>query len=104
MIPMGSFLDLPERQRVVASCAVVFLPIFFAGIVFATAFRDSESPDIDFGSNIAGAVLGGLSESLSLMIGFNYLLVLALAFYVLSAALSRGVRAPAGHGVPAVAR
>jgi hypothetical protein len=104
VIPMGSFLDLPERQRVIASCAVVFLPIFFAGIVFATAFRDSESPDIDFGSNIAGAVLGGLSEALSLMIGFNYLLVLALLFYLLSAALSRGIRTPAGHGLPAVAR
>ena len=82
----------------------MFLPILFAGIVFATAFRDSESPDIDFGSNIAGAVLGGLSESLSLIVGFNYLLVLALTFYVLSSILSRGVRTPAWHGVPAVTR
>jgi SAM-dependent methyltransferase len=104
VIPMGRFLDLPEWQRVVASCAIVFLPIFFAGIVFATAFRDSATPDIDFGSNIAGAVLGGLSESLSLMIGFNYLLVLALTFYALSAAWSRGVRTPAGHGLAAATR
>jgi hypothetical protein len=89
VIPMGSFLGLPEWQRVVASCAVVFLPILFAGIVFATAFRDSASPDIDFGSNIAGAVLGGLSEALSLMIGFNSLLILALTFYAASAVLSR---------------
>ena len=101
VIPMGSFLGLPEWQRVVASCAVVFLPIFFAGIVFATAFRDSASPDIDFGSNIAGAVLGGLSEALSLMIGFNSLLVLALTFYVVSAVLSRGRGTAAVHALQA---
>ena len=83
VVPMSTFLNLPGTLRILASCAVVFLPIFFAGIVFATAFRDSSEPDIDFGSNIAGAVLGGLSESLSLMIGFNHLLVVALLFYVL---------------------
>jgi hypothetical protein len=59
--------------------------VFFAGIIFATAFRDSEAPDIAFGSNIGGAILGGLSENLSLLIGFNNLLVLALLFYGISA-------------------
>jgi len=52
---------------VLASCAIVFVPVFFAGIVFATTFRDSRQPDIDIGSNIAGAMAGGLSEPLSLM-------------------------------------
>jgi SAM-dependent methyltransferase len=92
VVPMSAFLNLPEGQRVVASCAVVFLPIFFAGIVFATVFRDSRAPDVDFGSNIAGAVLGGLCESLSLMIGFNYLLIVALGFYGLSAVLAPAPR------------
>ncbi len=82
---MSTFLNLPGALRVLASCTVVFLPVLFAGIIFATAFRDSVEPDIDLGSNIAGAVLGGLSESLSLMIGFNHLLVVALLFYALSA-------------------
>ncbi len=68
---------------------VVFVPVFFAGIVFGTLFRDSAQPDIDFGSNIAGVILGGLCESLSLVIGFNYLLIVAVAFYLLSALLSK---------------
>jgi SAM-dependent methyltransferase len=89
VVPMSTFLNMTGTLRILASCAVVFLPIFFAGIVFATAFRDSRQPDIDFGSNIAGAVLGGLSESLSLMIGFNYLLGVALLFYTLSWGLAR---------------
>ncbi len=87
VVPMDDFLALPGMSKVVLSCAVVFLPVFFAGVIFATAFRSSERPDIDFGSNVAGIVLGGLSENLSLVVGFNHLLWLAIGFYVLSALL-----------------
>ena len=86
-VPMSEFLALPGPLKLVASCAVVFLPIFFAGVIFAAAFRDSQQPDVDFGSNIGGVILGGLSENLSLMVGFNHMLVLAIAYYVLSAIL-----------------
>lgn len=74
----------------IASCAVIFVPIFFAGVIFATAFRDSSRPDVDFGSNIGGVVLGGLSENLSLIVGFNGLLMIACLYYLLSAVLARG--------------
>jgi hypothetical protein len=99
LVPMSRFLALPGWQKVAVSCTVVFVPIFFAGIVFGTLFRDSTQPDIDFGSNIAGAILGGLCESLSLVIGFNYLLIIAVVCYLLSAILGKrsfvGVLAPA---------
>jgi hypothetical protein len=32
-----------------------------------------------------GVILGGLSENLSLVVGFNHLLCLAVAYYLLSA-------------------
>jgi spermidine synthase len=94
VVPMSRFLALPGWQKVGVSCAVVFVPIFFAGIVFGTLFRDSVQPDIDFGSNIAGAIMGGLSESLSLVIGFNYLLVIAVVFYLISAISNRSAPVP----------
>jgi spermidine synthase len=90
-VPMNTFLNLPGSARLVASTAVVFVPVFFAGIVFATAFRDSANPDVDFASNIAGAMLGGLAESLSLVIGFNLLLAVAALFYALSAMQPRAI-------------
>ena len=90
-VPMNTFLNLPGSARLVASTAVVFVPVFFAGIVFATAFRDSANPDVDFASNIAGAMLGGLAESLSLVIGFKLLLVVAALFYALSAMQPRAI-------------
>jgi len=94
VVPMSKFLALPGWGKVGVSCAVIFVPIFFAGIIFGTSFRDSRQPDVDFGSNIAGAILGGLAENLSLVIGFNYLLIIALAFYLLSAVLRRPVSLP----------
>jgi hypothetical protein len=49
---------------------------------------------VDFGSNVAGIVLGGLSEQLSLVIGFNNLLFVAITFYLLSELLRPRVRLP----------
>lgn len=95
VVPMSRFLALPGWGKVAVSCAVIFVPIFFAGIVFATSFRDSTQPDVDFGSNIAGAILGGLAENLSLVVGFNYLLLIALGFYLLSFVLRRSIPARA---------
>jgi SAM-dependent methyltransferase len=92
VIPMDDFLALPGTSKFVVSCAVVFMPVFFAGVIFATAFRSSMRPDVDFGSNIAGIILGGLSEYLSLIVGFNHLLWIAMGYYVLSALL--GPRGP----------
>ena len=89
LVPMNAFLSLPPVARTLASCAVVFVPIFFAGVIFATAFSRSREPGVDFGSNVAGVIAGGLSEQLSLVVGFNYLLLVAIAFYLLSLVLRR---------------
>jgi hypothetical protein len=82
-VPMSTFLALPGAAEIVMSCCVIFVPVFFAGIVFGMTFRDSRQPDVDFGSNIGGIILGGLSEHLSLVVGFDRLV--AVGFYVASA-------------------
>lgn len=87
-VPMDVFLSLPGPAKVVSSCTVVFVPVFFAGVIFATVFRRSGRPDVDFGSNIGGIILGGLSENLSLVLGFSHLLWVAIGFYLLSALLA----------------
>lgn len=99
-VPMSYFLNLPGITRVLASGAVVFIPIFFAGVIFAASFRDSQHPDVDFGSNVGGAILGGLCENFSLIVGFNHLLLVAIAFYGLSAVL-RGRQTTSGS-IPAL--
>jgi len=91
LVPMSGFLSVAGLPRLIASCAVVFIPVFFAGVIFAAAFRDSLRPDVALGSNVAGVILGGLAENLSLVFGFDHLLLVALVFYGLSALFgSRG--------------
>jgi hypothetical protein len=97
---MDVFLDLPGASKVVASCAVVFIPVFFAGVIFASTFALSQQPDIDFGSNVAGVILGGLSENASLILGFDKLLLVAIAFYLLSALLGRRRTLAGSSAVP----
>ena len=84
LVPMETFLALPGLAKVAASCAVISAPVFFAGVIFAVGFRRSARPDLAIGSNVAGVVLGGLSEYLSLVLGFTNLLWVAVAFYLLA--------------------
>lgn len=94
LVPMSYFLTLPDVWKTVASCTVVFLPVFFAGVIFTTSFRDSVRPDVDFGWNVAGVILGALSENFSMMLGFNYMIFIAIGFYLLSIPFGRRAAIP----------
>jgi SAM-dependent methyltransferase len=85
LVPLDVFLTGGIVWRYVIPCALAMGPMYFAGVIFARSFRDSANPDQAFGANIAGSVVGGLSESFSTLLGFRYLLILAMAFYALSA-------------------
>ena len=61
--------------------ALVFSPVFCAGLLFSTSFRRSESTSADFGANLLGAIVGGVGEYLSLVAGYQILLVLVAACY-----------------------
>jgi len=89
LVPLDFFLGMNRSLQVAASCLLVFTPVLFAGVIFAVAFGGSAEPDRDFGANVGGAILGGLAEYSSTLLGFQYLTVLAIAFYGLSAALGR---------------
>jgi hypothetical protein len=61
------------------------LPLFFAGLIFIAGFRSAPRKDAAFGSNLWGAILGGLCEAAVFVTGIRFLLLLAPALYVLSA-------------------
>jgi hypothetical protein len=109
IIPLDYFLGMDRAVQVLGSCLLVFAPIGFAGVIFAVSFGRSSEPDRAFGTNIAGAMLGGLAEYTSMLLGFQYLVLVAMAFYVLSAVLVRTGRtavvgpAPAPAAAPALA-
>lgn len=84
LVPMDTFLGMNRTMQVLAASALAFTPIFFAGVVFAVSFTRAVEPDRAFGANIAGAMFGGLAEYSSMLLGFQYLLFVAVALYVIS--------------------
>jgi SAM-dependent methyltransferase len=85
LIPQRLLLDIPAPAlRYGLASLLTFLPIFLANIVFSHSFRDTESADIAFGSNLLGAMAGGLCEYFALITGYQALLLVALAFYALA--------------------
>jgi hypothetical protein len=85
LIPMDAFLGLGRTAQIAGACVIAFSPILFAGVVFAVAFGRALEPGRAFGINVAGAMFGGLAEYGSMLLGFQYLLAVAAAFYGLSA-------------------
>ena len=77
------FSRIPGSASFVGGLAAVIfaIPVFFAGIIFATEFQASRLPSAALGSNMLGAVVGGLLENLSLVTGMKTLLVVALVLY-----------------------
>jgi len=87
LVPLDVFLGGGLFWRYLAPCTLALGPVFFAGVIFARTFATAADPDQAFGSNIAGAVVGGLAESMSMLLGFRHLLLVAVLFYLLSALL-----------------
>jgi SAM-dependent methyltransferase len=92
LIPMDSFLGMDRTLQVIASSALAFAPILFAGVVFARSFARAAEPDRAFGLNIAGAMFGGLAEYSSMLLGFQLLLLVPAVLYALSLAGDRASR------------
>lgn len=85
LLPVSTFLELSVVPRIALSTITQVIPIFFAGMVFAITFSQANSIEIALGSNLIGAVVGGIFEYASLVLGLNSLYILAVVFYLLSA-------------------
>jgi SAM-dependent methyltransferase len=78
------------------------LPIYFAGLVFAGAFRAAPRAGAALGANMLGAVVGGWAEYAVMAVGMRALVLLALAAYLGSLVLALRAGRAAG-GVPVAA-
>lgn len=57
-VKRDSILALSFDERLLWSLLVVPLPIFFAGLIFSTTFRQASNPSSFFGANLIGAMIG----------------------------------------------
>ena len=90
VLPLNTFLGLPQLVQGILAGALVFSPILCAGVVFAKSFEHAERPERALAYNTVGAILGGLAETSSLLIGFQWILAGAGLIYLASWAFGRG--------------
>jgi spermidine synthase len=83
-IPLETFFFQSTWLKALAATGVLCLPVFFAGIVFIRGFAKERFSAEALGSNLFGALVGGLLESLSMWTGIRSLLVIAALFYLAS--------------------
>lgn len=80
--PLRIFNQLDFGWRVILGSTFLTLPIFFAGLLFIKFFKEEKKRNYALGSNLIGALCGGLLESACFIFGFKALLVPAALFYL----------------------
>jgi spermidine synthase len=98
-VPVGR---VPFESRALESLfygTLVFSPVFCAGLLFSSSFKESSATATDFGANLLGAIVGGVGEYLSLLAGYQFLLLIVAVCYLAAVACradaARGVRTAA---------
>lgn len=90
-VPLKVFFLLNFGLRLILGSLFLTLPVFFGGILFISYFKDAKRKDHALGSNLIGALCGGLLESVAFLFGFKALLIPASLFY-LAAYYARGIQ------------
>ena len=96
-VPVGRVAFESRAAESVFYAVLMFSPIFCAGLLFGSAIKRSTALARDYGTNLLGAMVGGVAEYLSLITGFSFLLGIVAVFYI-AALLAR--RAPVTAPVP----
>jgi hypothetical protein len=82
LVPVGRVGFDSRAAESVFYAVLVFSPILCAGLLFGSAIARSKSLARDYGTNLLGAMVGGVGEYLSLVSGFRALLVVIAVCYL----------------------
>jgi spermidine synthase len=82
VVPLDSFNALAGATKPLVASAFLTAPVFFAGLLFIRSFAACVDKSRALGSNLIGALVGGLLESLSFVTGIRALVLLVGLFYV----------------------
>lgn len=86
--------------KVVVATLVLCSPVAFASIVFIRSFAEYKFSGRALGSNLLGALVGGMLESMSMWTGIRSLVILAAVLYLLSLLYLRSAKSVDAAGLP----
>lgn len=99
VVPIGRVAFDSRAAESIFYALLVFSPILCAGLLFGSAIARSTALTRDYGTNLLGAMVGGVGEYLSLVTGFRALLVVIALCYI-GAVLARHRESPAASPAP----
>jgi predicted membrane-bound spermidine synthase len=91
-IPIGRITFESRALESLFYAVLEFSPILCAGLLFGSAIKRSASVARDYGTNLLGAMAGGVAEYMSLVTGFRMLLLIIALCYI-GAVLARRTEA-----------
>jgi hypothetical protein len=80
-IQPDDLLSLGFAPRLATALALAFAPLFCANLLFAERFKETASSTTAFGANLLGAMIGGILEYTSLILGYRTLLLVVAGLY-----------------------
>lgn len=83
-VPVRALLFAGDIGQWVLGGLMVALPIYFAATVFASLLKGHRDPTRALGFNLLGAILGGVLEYLSMLVGTKGLYLVAAVIYMLA--------------------
>jgi hypothetical protein len=89
VVPTDALLEVNAPLRLLLGTVLTFAPIFIANLIFAQRFASTASSTAAFGANLLGAMLGGILEYSSLLIGYRNLIVVVALVYASAFRLGR---------------
>jgi hypothetical protein len=84
VVPLDWFNPLTGAAKLVAASVFLTEPVFFAGLIFIQSFATCMDKARALGSNLIGALIGGLLESVSFVTGIRALVILVGLFYLMA--------------------
>jgi len=81
-IPVRSMLHMTVTGQWLVGGLLVALPVFFAAMIFATLFRTRADATRALGYNLLGAIVGGVLEYSSMVLGVKALYVIVAVAYL----------------------
>ena len=82
IVGAGALAGFDVSVRGLLGGVLFAIPVGFAGVIVATLLSRSPTPSLALGSNLMGAVLGGILEYSSMFFGLTFVGVLSLLCYL----------------------
>lgn len=97
LVDLARLGALPMAVKSVLVGGLTSLPMLCSGVIFARSFTRTTHKDLALGANLFGALVGGLLQTATFVIGLRALLLVVAALYF-AALLTRPVASPLTTG------